>query len=115
MTDNECARVISWAGGKNTFNLNHPWVRNVLSFRGIPGPNGNTPAACLSRFDAGNYSIDDVERVLELGLIGGGLSKRDAEAVLAAHVRSKPLAPNVLIAIEVLAALFVGDARAPAA
>ena len=115
MTDDKCARVITWAGGSHTFNLNHPWVRNVLSFRGLPGPNGDTPAACLSRFDESNYSIDDVERVLELGLIGGGMSRRDADAVLAAHVRCKPLAPNVMIAIEVLAALFVGDANAPAA
>ena len=115
MTDDKYAREITWAGGKNTFNLNHPWVRNVLSFRGIPGPNGNTPAACLSRFDAGNYSTDDIERVLELGLIGGGMSRHDADAALAAHVRSNPLAPNVMIAIEVLAALFVGDANAPAA
>jgi hypothetical protein len=90
-------------------------VWNVLSFRGIPGSNGNTPAACLSRFDTGNYSIDDVERVLELGLIGGGMPRPEVEAVLAAHVRCKPLAPNVMIAIEVLAALFVGDARATAA
>jgi hypothetical protein len=115
MTDDKCARVITWAGGSHTFNLNHPWVRNVLSFRGIPGANGDTPAACLSRFDAGNYSIDDVERVLELGLIGGGMARREVDAVLAAHVRSKPLAPNVMIALEVLAALFVGDANAPAA
>jgi hypothetical protein len=112
MTDDKCARAITWAGGSHTFNLNHPWVRNVLSFRGIPGPNGDTPAACLSRFDAGTYSIDDVERVLELGLIGGGMTRREADAVLMAHIRGKPLAPNVMIALEVLAALFVGDANA---
>lgn len=111
MTDRECARVINWAGGTHTFNLNHPWVRNVLSFRGIPGPNGDTPAACFSRFDAGNYSIDDVERVIELGLIGGGMTKREAGTLLDAHVRGKPVAPNALIAIEVLAAMFVGASK----
>jgi hypothetical protein len=115
MTDDKCARVITWAGGTHAFNLNHPWVRNVISFRGIPGPNGDTPAACLSRFDAGNYTIDDIERVIELGLIGGGMPERDVDALLDAHVRSKQLAPNVLIATEVLAALFVGDANASAA
>src|ERR1700710_3079950 len=108
MTNDESARTITWAAGIHTFTLNHPWVRNVLSFRGIPGPNGNTPAACLSRFDAGNYSIDDVERVLELGLIGGGMSRPEACAVLTAHVRGQPLASNAMIAVQVLAALFVG-------
>ncbi len=112
MTDDKCARVINWAGGSHTFNLNHRWVRNVLSFRGIPGPNGDTPAACLARFDGGNYSIADVERIIELGLIGGGMPERDVEALLDAHVRDKPLGPNAMIAMEVLAALFVGDANA---
>lgn len=111
MTDNECARDISWAGGKHTFNLNHPWVRNVLSYRGIPGPNGATPVACLKRFDEGNYSIDDVERVLELALIGGGNAESEVDQLLNDHVRGKPLAPNAMIAIEVLAALFVGAAK----
>jgi hypothetical protein len=111
MTDNECARTFTWAGGTTTFNLNHPWVRSVLSYRGIPGANGNTPAACLARFDAGNYSIDDVLAVLELGLIGGGMTRREADAVLDVHVRGKPIAPNAMIAIEVLAALFVGAAK----
>lgn len=115
MSDDKCARVINWAGGTHTFNLNHPWVRDVLSFRGIPGPNGDTPAACLHRFDAGNYSIDDIERVIELGLIGAGMAERDVEALLDQHVRSKPLAANVMIATQVLAALFVGDANAPSA
>jgi hypothetical protein len=111
MTDDKCAREITWAGGTHTFNLNHPWCRSVLSFRGIPGPIGSTPAACLSRFDAGNYSIEDIERVLELGLIGGGMAERNVEALLVAHVRGKPLAPNAMIAAEVIAALFVGDAK----
>ncbi|WJR76017.1 gene transfer agent family protein [Bradyrhizobium sp. NP1] len=108
MTDDQCAREITWAGGTHTFTLNHPWVRNVLSFRGIPGPGGNSPAACLAQFEAGNYSPDDVERVIELGLIGGGTPEREVEALLDTHVRNKPLGPNILIAHQVLAALFVG-------
>jgi hypothetical protein len=114
MTDDKCAREITWAGGTHTFNLNHPWTRAVLKYRGIPGPNGNTPAACLLRFEAGTYSIDDIESVLELSLIGGGASRQEANTILNEHVRGKPLAPNVMIAAEVLAALFVGDANARA-
>ena len=112
MSDDKCARQIAWAGGTHTFSLNHPWVRNVLSFRGIPGPNGDTPAACLARFDAANYSIADVERIIELGLIGGGMAERDVDALLDSHVRGQPLGPNAMIAMEVLAALFVGDSNA---
>jgi tail tube GTA-gp10-like protein len=105
-----CARSIEWAGATHSLNLNHPWVRRVLSIRGIPGPNGSSLAACLSRFEAGNYSTDDVERVLELGLIGGGMSERDADKLLDAHVRGKPIATNAGAAASALIGLFMGNA-----
>lgn len=111
MTD-KCARSISWAGGTHTFNLNHAWVRRVLSWRGIPGPGGSSISAIWGRFESNNYSAGDVERVMEFALLGGGTPEREVERLLDAHVRGKPLAPNVLIACEVLAACFIGDANA---
>ena len=42
---------------------------------GLPGQYGNTPAACFRRFEEGVYSISDVERVIEWGLIGGGTAE----------------------------------------
>jgi hypothetical protein len=110
----KCARAVTWAGGTDIFDLSHPWVWNVLSVRGLPGPNGSTPAACLARFHDGTYSLDDCERVIELGLIGGGLTRPEATALLNAYVRGKPIAPSALVAIGVLASLFVGDENASA-
>jgi hypothetical protein len=115
MPDNQSARVVTWAGGTHTFDLSHPWVWNVLSIRGLPGPNGSTPAACLARFDSGTYAIEDVERIIELGLIGGGATRQEADAILNDHVRGKPILPNVLLAMEVLTALFVGNSQVEAA
>ncbi|WP_426615710.1 gene transfer agent family protein [Bradyrhizobium sp. McL0616] len=112
MTDDRCARTITWLGGTHTFNLNHPWVRRVLSWRGIPGPGGSSISAIWGRFETNNYSANDVERVMEFGLLGGGTTESEVKRLLDAHVRGKPLAPNVLIASEVLAAVFVGDANA---
>ncbi|MFK4523690.1 hypothetical protein ABIF90_001671 [Bradyrhizobium japonicum] len=100
----ETSREITWAGGTHTFDLGHPWVRRVMSYR------GPAPAAALARFEGGNYTPEDVERLIELGLIGSGLPERDVEALLDAHVRGKPLAPNVIIASTILAAFFVGAA-----
>lgn len=100
MTDT--SREITWAGGTHTFDLGHPWVRRVMSYR------GPAPAAVLARFEAGTYSPEDVERLVELGLIGGGMPERDVDALLDTHVRGKPLAPNVILASAVLSALFVG-------
>lgn len=111
--DDKCARTFEWAGGTHTFNLNHPWVRAVLAHRGIRDPL-DTPPACLLRFDQGTYSEIDIERVIELGLVGGGMSERDVETLLDQHVRSKPLAPIAMLAAQVLSAFFVGDADARA-
>jgi hypothetical protein len=104
----ECARTVQW--GESTYNLtlNHPWVRSVLSYRGIPGENGSSLASVMNRFETGNYSLEDVERVLELSLIGGGMSERDADALLNQHVRGKPIGGNAGFAAGLLVALFIG-------
>ena len=111
---NECAREIAWAGGKHVFNLNDKSALLRMQVMGLRGHNGNTPAACLSRFENSAYSIDDVERIIEWGLIGGGTKPSDARTLVAEHVREKPLAANAVIAFEVLAALFIGAANANA-
>lgn len=105
----ECARTLEWAGGQHVFNLDHPWVRNVLSIRGLPGDNGSSPAACLRRFRDGLYTEDDVSRVLELALVGGGKARSEVRELIAANVRKGPLAAHAVIAFEVLAALFIGQ------
>jgi hypothetical protein len=104
----QCARTVKWGETTHTLTLNHPWVRNVLSYRGIPGDNGSSLAAIMNRFETGSYSIDDVERVLELALIGGGASEREADTLLNQHVRHAPIADNAGIAAGLLVALFIG-------
>lgn len=101
-------KSITWAGGTHAFNLSHKWVVQSLAIRGLPGQFGNTPAACLQRFERGVYSPNDIERVFELGLIGGGLSQSEAVSLVANHVRGQPMAGNAVIAFELLASLFVG-------
>lgn len=128
-TLNECARELEWSGGKHVFCLNRPDVIAVLSgdprtpkltrskagkvirLEKLTGANGDTPAAALQRFDGGTYSIPDIERVLLLGLWGGGMPLPDAHDLINAHVRGKPLATNASTAFEVLAALFLGEVK----
>ena len=100
-----CARTVTWGDQSYPLNLNHRWVRNVLSFRGI---NGKPPAALLLAFETGAYAIEDVETILELGLIGAGMSERDADKILDQHVRNQPIAENAGAAAGLLAALYVG-------
>ena len=120
-----CARRFKWAGGESDFDLGHERVLKVLGgdlcllpfeflARGYPidgsvlkGQFGNTPAACLKRFDQAVYSIKDVERVIELGLWGGGMRAADVINLSDRFVRGKPLVPSASLAFEILAALFV--------
>jgi hypothetical protein len=107
----ECAREIEWAGGKHVFNLADKRVMQVIDLIGLSdGPNGDTPAAVLKRFEESSYSIKDVEGVIHFGLVGGGMSPHDADRLLDQHVRGKPLASSAMTAFAVLMALFLGEA-----
>jgi hypothetical protein len=131
MTDqstNPCARQIQFAGKVRTFNLNDPKVLAMISGgfelkrvarmvtiarlgigrAPLAGQYGDTPAACLQRFREQVYSVEDVENVIALGLIGGGMAEDEAFALVDEHVTGKPLAANALIASETIAALFAG-------
>ena len=124
ITTNECARQIQFAGELRTFTLNDPQIlaaiaggtdlRNLpllMKFGGRPpltGKYGDTPAACLKRFLQTEYSVSDIENVITLGLIGGGMSADEAFDLVKTHVTGKPLSANALIASEVVSALFVG-------
>ena len=102
-----CARTVQWGEATYPLNLSHPWVRRVLDYRGV---NGKPTPAVLLGFGSGAYSIEDVERVLELGLIGGGMAEPEAGALLDAYVRGKPIAANAGIAADLLGGLYMGNA-----
>lgn len=102
---------ITWAGGTHNFDLRAPRVRWMLSDaqHPFPGQYGSTPAAAMKRFDESVFSPDDVERVLKLGLIGGGLSETEADAVIAEHVHGKAMGPSANTAFAVLSTYFFDD------
>ncbi len=104
------AQEITWAGGTHVFDLNSRRVSWMLqqAQHPFPGAFGDTPAACLRRFEEQIYSPDDVSRILRIGLIGGGMSEAEADAVIAEHVSGQPLMPSAIVANAVLAVLFVG-------
>ena len=117
MTDlNTTPKPMIWSGGEHVFTLNDPYVRNVLSIRGLPGNFGDTPAACFKRFEQNIFSTDDVERVIYLGLIGGGLSIKEASTLVEKFVKSRPILENSNTAVSVLFTLFaVPDLKKDAA
>lgn len=100
--------TITWSGGTHAFDLTSRRVSWMLlqAQHPFPGQYGSTPAACLKRFDEGVYSPDDIERVIRIGLIGGGMSEDEADALVFEHVRGKPFASNAASAFQILATLF---------
>jgi hypothetical protein len=122
---NPSARQFKFAGEMRTFNLNDPKVlamiaggaklKNVarmvtiarlgIGRAPLAGQYGDTPAACHRRFVEKVYSALDVENVIALGLIGGGVPEDKAFMLVDEHVAGKPLEANALIASEIIAAL----------
>jgi len=100
-----CVRTVTLGDQSHPLTLNHPWVRKVLSLRGI---NGKTPTLCMLAFETGAYSIEDVEAVITLGLIGGGMGEQEADKLVGRYVSKCPVAENANSAAEVLAALLLG-------
>lgn len=101
------AREVTWAGGTHTFDLNSKRVSWMLN-SGLPGQYGSTIAAALKRFDEGVYSPLDVENVFRIGLLGGGMTLQDVEALVAQHVRGQPMGGLALIAFGLVTAVFFG-------
>ncbi|WP_211912609.1 GTA-gp10 family protein [Tardiphaga alba] len=91
------------------FDLASPRVRWMLRQQPFPGQYGDTPTACLRRFDERVYSPNDVEQIIRIGLIGGGESPESADAIIATHITGQPMATNAMLANAVLVRLFVGD------
>lgn len=53
----------------------------------------------------------DIEHTIRLGLVGGGMSPKDAARLVAAYLPAAPLEEGMLLAMSVLGALFFGSSR----
>jgi Phage tail tube protein, GTA-gp10 len=106
----KCAKTINWNGGTHVFDLNAPRAAWMLQLRQSPFPGqfGDTPAACLRRFEEGVYSPTDIEQIFRIGLIGGGLTADEADSLVGQHVRGQPIMQSAVIALNVLSNLFTG-------
>lgn len=67
-------------------------------------------AQVMRRLETGAWYVNDVRETIRLGLIGAGMTPEKAMAAVKLHVDGNPsgLAPSVLIAHAVLAAVMVG-------
>ena len=66
------------------------------------------------RLFAGDYRHGDLIEVIRLGLIGGGTSPKDADALVAAYAVNRPLSEIFPLSVAILNRLWFGEAKATA-
>lgn len=107
------AREVTWTAGTNILDLNSrraSWMLND----GFPGQGGSSIVAVFKRFEDGIYTPADIEAVFRIGLIGGGLSETESDALVFKYVRGQPLAPLAPVAFGLVTAVFMGIEHADA-
>jgi hypothetical protein len=71
---------------------------------------GRGIAAIVSDADQLRTWSDDINTIIRLGLIGGGASPQEADALVKAYVPARPLSEAHLLALEILLDLWNGPA-----
>lgn len=69
--------------------------------------------ALANRILARECKYGDLCEIIRLGLIGGGTSPEEAQALLKAYVYPRPVEEALLVAINVVAAAYFGTPAAP--
>jgi hypothetical protein len=92
-----------WAGGEHDFALRIEQLR-ALQTRCDAGP-----GFILNRLASGQWRIDDPIEVIRLGLMGGGIERKEADRLVKLHVEEKPLTASVILAYGILSASLNGE------
>lgn len=98
-------RRIVWQGGEHDFCLAK--IGDILS---LESTCDSGIMAIMRRLETDSWKLNDVRETVRLGLIGGGMSEKDALQAVKVHVDANPrgLAPSVVLAHTILAAVIIG-------
>lgn len=88
--------------GEKNFALTAPMIHELerKTGRGI--------GAIFRRIQQHDFSLQDIAEVIRLGLIGGGTAPFEADALVKTYVDGRPLVESMEIALDVIAARFLG-------
>jgi Phage tail tube protein, GTA-gp10 len=101
--------TLLWADGEYKFRL------RIKELRELQDKCDAGPAQIMMRLVQHTWRVDDILQSIRLGLIGGGASPTDALLLVKRYVEDRPLAENVVIAAEIVAAAISGDPKDDAA
>ena len=97
--------TLIWADGEHRFRL------RIKELRELQDKCDAGPAQIMMRLVNHTWRVDDILQAIRLGLIGGGASPTDALLLVKRYVEDRPLAENVVIAAEIIAAAISGDPK----
>lgn len=75
---------------------------------------GTGVGTIYSRVMTGQFQFGDIMEVIRLGLIGGGTSPKEAQALVDAYARPTPIIEAFQLAADILEARWTGSTEAPA-
>lgn len=94
--------TLGWADGEYLFRL--AWAQLAALQEAVDAG----PQHVLDRLLQRHWRVQDVEQVILLGLIGGGMEPARARGLVKTWVHDQPFAENLLVAQAVLSAAIVG-------
>ncbi len=96
--------VAFFGDGEKTFALTDPMIDE------LERTTGHGIGAIFRRVQSQDFTRKEIAETIRLGLIGGGAADFEAAALVKTYVGGRPLVESVEIALDVLAARFLGAA-----
>lgn len=90
------SKRITWVGGEHDFAL------RIGELRALQDARDAGPEEILNRLRIGTWRVDDVIQVVRWGLVGGGMTAKDAAQLVTPLVDLHPLAHFKIVAQAVL-------------
>jgi len=81
----------------------------IGELRALQSELNSGPPAILFRLQMGAWMVDDVIEPIRLGLIGGGMSHREAKALVTNYIVDGYLVEYQTVALHLLMAALIGD------
>jgi hypothetical protein len=97
--------TLTWGDGEHLFRL------PIGQLRELQDKCDAGPAQIMMRLVSHTWRVDDILQPIRLGLIGGGKSPTDALLLVRRYVEERPLAENITVAAEIIAAAISGDPK----
>lgn len=98
-----------WEGGE------HPFRLGIGELRALQAATGVGPLFLLGRITGSQWFVDDIIDTIRLGLVGGGMSEKDATALTnRVFTENTPvLYRSMLLAVRILKDAVMGDPEDP--